>query len=267
MFSQQDIEKLQNQALEWTNSNILTADFAVQISVILIAFGFGIIFYRLLKPKIQDKINNLKVSHRFAEILRATSRLIMPLIALILMMIGVSITRSFTMDAGFADAVSKLLMAWIGIRLIVQFIENKFARQSAAWIIWTIAALSIFGVLDDTSTALDSLGLSVGDFRISALSVIKGLLALFALIYVANIFANIADRQINKISSLTPSSRVLITKISRVFLIVAALLIGITTAGIDLSLLAVFSGAVGFGGWLWFAKRHIKLVFRHDAFN
>ena len=138
-------------------------------------------------------------------------------------------------------------MAWIGIRIIVQFIQNTFMRQSAALIIWAIAALSIFGVLDETSAALDSLGIDFGDFRISALSITKGILALFALIYIASILANITERQINKVTSLTPSSRVLLTKISRVFLIVAALLIGITTAGIDLSLLAVFSGAVGLG--------------------
>ena len=65
--------------------------------------------------------------------------------------------------------------------------------------------------------------------------------------YAASMLGNISDRQINKISSLSPSSRVLITKIARVFLVIAALLIGITTAGIDLSLLAVFSGAVGLG--------------------
>ena len=65
--------------------------------------------------------------------------------------------------------------------------------------------------------------------------------------YGALFFANVLDRRLSSVRSLTPSSRVLISKISRVSLVVTALLIGITSAGIDLSLFAVFSGAVGLG--------------------
>jgi small-conductance mechanosensitive channel len=247
MFSQADLAKYQNEIMTWVQGNLLSMDFALQSSLILIAFGIGIIVHRSSKPRLQNRINSLKVHYRVAELLRSCIKLILPLATLIIMTIGISILQALGNEAGFAIAIAKLLMAWIGIRLIVRFIENKFARQMAGWVIWGIAALSIFGVLDETTGALNSLGIDMGDFRISALSITKGILALFALIYIANIIANIADRQIGKIDSLSPSSRVLITKIARVFLIVSALLIGITTAGIDLSLLAVFSGAVGLG--------------------
>ncbi|MEM6782000.1 MAG: mechanosensitive ion channel domain-containing protein [Pseudomonadota bacterium] len=247
MLSAEDIQKIQEQSIEWLNTNILGVDFALQIAVILVAFGAGLIGHKMARPWIQDKINSLKIPFKAAEVLRNISKLILPFIALLIMLMGTAIFGGMEMDNGFSDAVSKLLMAWIGIKIIVQFIQNTFMRQSASLIIWGIAALSIFGVLDETSAALDSLGVTIGDFRISALSITKGVLALFALIYIATLLANLADRQINKISSLKPSSRVLITKISRVFLIVSAVLIGVTTAGIDLSLLAVFSGAVGLG--------------------
>lgn len=247
MLTPEKIESLKSQALEWLNGNILTTDFGLQIGLILVAFGIGMIVHKIARPWLKDKINSLKIPYRMAEILRSLTKLILPLVSLLILLMTSAIIGGLDMDNRFSDAVTKLLMAWIGIRIIVQFIQNTFMRQSATLIIWAIAALSIFGVLDETSSALDSLGISIGEFRISALSVTKGILALFALIYIASILANLADRQINRISSLTPSSRVLLTKISRVFLIVTALLIGVTTAGIDLSLLAVFSGAVGLG--------------------
>jgi small-conductance mechanosensitive channel len=87
----------------------------------------------------------------------------------------------------------------------------------------------------------------MGEFRLSALSVIKGLFGIFILLYGALFFANLLDKRIQNSRSLNPSSRVLISKISRVALIVSALLIGVTSAGIDLSIFAVFSGAVGLG--------------------
>lgn len=247
MFDARNIQKLQSQTIDWLTTNIATLDFAIQVGVILAAFLIGMSVRSMIRPWLQDKINNLKIPFRVAEVLRNLTKLIMPTIALIIVAIGNAIALAQELNNGFMDPIAKLLGAWIVIRILVQLIQNKFMRQSAALVIWSIAALSIFGILDDTTAALDSLGINFGDVRISALTVIKGILALFAVIYIATILANVADRQINKISSLTPSSRVLLTKISRVFLMVSALLIGITTAGIDLSLLAVFSGAVGLG--------------------
>ena len=140
-----------------------------------------------------------------------------------------------------------ILLAWIFIRLVSQVIEQRFARNIISSIILGLMALSIFGVLDQTTATLDAIGFSIGEFRLSALSVAKGILGIFFLLYAALFLANITDKKINTVKSLNPSSRVLISKIARVFLVVTAILIGITSAGIDLSLFAVFSGAVGLG--------------------
>jgi small-conductance mechanosensitive channel len=94
---------------------------------------------------------------------------------------------------------------------------------------------------------LDSWAFEIGDFRLSALAVIKSILMIFALLYFAIFMSSFAERRIFKIKSLTRSSQVLMSKVLRVTLIVFALLIGVTSAGIDLSLFAVFGGAIGLG--------------------
>ena len=96
-------------------------------------------------------------------------------------------------------------------------------------------------------TTLDGLAFSIGDFRLSALAVIKSIIMLFALLYFAIFASTFAERKIFQVRSLTRSSQVLIAKIIRITLIVFALLIGVTSAGIDLSLFAVFGGAIGLG--------------------
>jgi len=113
--------------------------------------------------------------------------------------------------------------------------------------IWCVAALSIFGLLDQTTEILDSIGFSIGDFRLSALAVIKSVVYLFILIYVATFVSSFAERRVLKSTSLKRSSQVLIAKIIRVVLIAIAILIGVNISGIDLSLFAVFGGAIGLG--------------------
>lgn len=141
----------------------------------------------------------------------------------------------------------KLLLAWIVIRIAVQFFANTAVRNFFAITTLIIAAFSIFGVLDETMAALDSVAFSIGKFRLSALAVIKSFLSIVILLYMATFFSTFAERRVLKSKSLTRSSQVLIAKIIRITLITFALLIGVTSAGIDLSIFAVFSGAVGLG--------------------
>ena len=103
------------------------------------------------------------------------------------------------------------------------------------------------GLLDETVSILNNIGFSIGESKVTALAVIKAVILIFALLYAAFFLATLVERKLSNVSSLTPSSRVLISKILRVFLITMGLLVGITSAGVDLSLLAVFGGAIGLG--------------------
>ncbi|NQZ13885.1 MAG: mechanosensitive ion channel [Alphaproteobacteria bacterium] len=240
---------LQTKLIDWLTSQILTVEFGVQISIIGLAFILAFFAKRFIKPRLNEGLNKLTLPFRVIEALRNMLRLLTPTLMLIFLFIGVKAIMLAMVDTSvnFSEAVMKLLLAWIFIRILVQLIENRFARNIFAFTIWGLAALSIFGILDQTMTTLDAIGFNIGEFRLSALSVTKGILGIFILMYGALFVSNIVDKRISGVRSLNPSSRVLISKITRVTLFISALLIGITSAGIDLSLFAVFSGAVGLG--------------------
>ncbi len=239
----------QTKIIEWLSSHVLTVGFAVQSTLIGISIVLAFILTRTVKPKLNELINNLKIPYKATEILYNLLKVTTPLLAMIFIFIGSKIIgpTGFGLPITFAAAVSKLLLAWVFIRLVSQVIEQRFVRNIISFTVLGLVALSIFGVLDQTMATLDAIGFNIGDFRLSALSVAKGVLGIFVLMYVALFLANLTDRKIQTVKSLNPSSRVLISKISRVLLIVTAVLIGLTSAGIDLSLFAVFSGAVGLG--------------------
>lgn len=243
------IEETLEQALSWIQSVITNDNTIIQLFVISACFLIAAFVYVVIKNKVQRKIDSSEMPIRVKRILTNLRRLIFPIISVVLIFISAVIGASeqIGLDIRLSFGVLQVLLAWIVVRISVQFIANNLVRNIFALGIWIVLALSIFGVLDQTTTTLDAVGFNIGEFRLSALAIIKGMFALFALLYLAIFVSTFAERRILQIKSLNRSSQVLVAKITRVFLIVVALLIGVTSAGIDLSLFAVFGGAIGLG--------------------
>tara|TARA_R110002126_G_scaffold13118_3_gene56696 strand:- start:216931 stop:218268 length:1338 start_codon:yes stop_codon:yes gene_type:complete len=221
----------------------------IQVAIVLSALLVGFAIRRWVHPKIMHSLDHLDWPQRVETAIARVADLIMQVIAVvILVMISqVSLMEAPPFNASILVLASNLLVAWIIISALVQIINNPAARRTVSLVGWGIAALAIMGVLDETSAALDDFGINLGDFRMSALTLIKGVLSLFILVYLAVFIAAVLERKVQKARSISPSSKVLIGKVLRIILVTFAILIGITTAGVDLSLLAVLSGAIGLG--------------------
>jgi small-conductance mechanosensitive channel len=94
---------------------------------------------------------------------------------------------------------------------------------------------------------LDAAGFSIGDFRLSILLVIKVLVLMGALLWGAVALGNFLENRLQKLEDFSPSLRVLLGKVVKISLIILAVLVGIASLGIDLTIFAVFSGAIGVG--------------------
>ena len=250
MLESINIQQYFSRFLSLVQDHIYTSDFGLQFSLIGVALLLGAFVRKRFNPKIMSAIDESSLHYATKKILRNISRLILHIVALTILLLAGAILKSglvVEFDLYFLNAATALLLAWIVIRFIVQVIDNSMVRNMFAMTIWGVTALAILGVLDQTTSTLDSAGVNIGEFRISALSITKGTIALFILLYSALFVARLLERQVQKTSGLTLSSKVLISKIIRVTLVATALIIGITSAGVDLSLFAVFGGAIGLG--------------------
>jgi small-conductance mechanosensitive channel len=147
-----------------------------------------------------------------------------------------------------------LATAWVIISLVASLIRNPFVNRLVAVTAWTITALSILGLLDDTVAALDARAIYIGGIRVSALLILKTGVLLAVAVWAATATSNFLDRRVQHVSGLTPSIQVLLGKLIRIGVMTAAIIIVLSAAGIDLSVLAVFTGAIGVGVGLGMQK-------------
>ncbi|MCK5284863.1 MAG: mechanosensitive ion channel [Alphaproteobacteria bacterium] len=244
-----DIDKIWNTLVTWCGEHFWSIYTLYQVLIIIASFIIGAVFYRIVKRKSSQIIDNLEIPIRVKRSLNNIQRLIFHLTTLCMMFLITQLVSLALVDMNIylIEGIMKVLLAWIVIRIALQFVGNNMLRNFFALSIWIVAALSIFGILEQTATMLDAFGFNIGTFRLSTLAVIKGTFALFILLYLATFVSTFAERHVLRSKSLTRSSQVLIAKIVRITLITFALLIGVTSAGIDLSIFTVFSGAVGLG--------------------
>ncbi|HBN48830.1 MAG TPA: mechanosensitive ion channel protein MscS, partial [Thalassospira sp.] len=91
------------------------------------------------------------------------------------------------------------------------------------------------------------LALHIGQFRISVFGILKAMLSLAILLWVASFASRIFEQRIQKVHRLTPSVQVLMSKLLKLVLLSIAVLFALSTIGVDLTALAVFGGAIGVG--------------------
>ncbi len=142
---------------------------------------------------------------------------------------------------------ASLATAWVVIAIAASLIRHAFINRVVSIIAWSLAALSIVGLLDDVIAALDRAGFVIGGLRITALLALKTAALLLISLWGAVALSNFLDTRLRTYQDLTPSIQVLLGKLARVALITLAVLIVLGSVGIDFSALAIFSGAVGVG--------------------
>lgn len=235
---------LYEEVSDWLGSDLFAYASLAQIAFILLALVISWLFARLLisrTRRLQGEFPLLQRLSPYVEPLYA------PLFALLLIGVASVVGRGFEVPLYLLRVAASLLTAWLVIRLAVNFIRSKAVRQLVAALAWFIAALNILGLLDVITKTLDAARLTLGGVTISALAVISGLMAFFLLVWLALVVARIVESRIDSLSDVSPSARELVKKLARIALVLIAILVAFNMTGIDLTALAVFSGALGVG--------------------
>jgi small-conductance mechanosensitive channel len=242
------IENLQMRAEHWLLTQVLVWSTLGQIATVLAGLAIAYALSRPLRAALQRSIARSGVTEVASrELAAAAMAVAFPLLALVLLAVAVAVASGLGWPSLLMTTGVNLLAAWVVIRLLSRLIRNDFWSRLVAILAFGVATLNIVGLLEPTIVYLDQLGFRLANTRVSMLDILKGAVALGVLLWLALTASRLLERRVQRARSLTPSLRVLTSKLLRFSLIVLALVVALTSVGIDLTAFALFTGALGVG--------------------
>lgn len=223
---------------------------AYQIGIVLALVLLAHLAARLMEPRVNDWLRSRdgwpKWRMRLAVTLRNRLRLIF-FLAMIWPLVWIMREVTWPSRSYLLVVFAKLALAWLVIAVLTRLISNGVLRAMVRYAGWTWVTLSILGLTDDGRSLLDSIAVQIGTTRLSLWLILQAIVLLALLFAMARFVTATSTSRIRANTDISPSMQVLAVKALQVGLYGAAFFIGLKTVGVDLTGLAVLSGAIGVG--------------------
>jgi small-conductance mechanosensitive channel len=187
-------------------------------------------------------------------------RLAFPATALLLLWGGELALRGAGLITNEADArLLRLAMALVGALGVVRVVVYAMRRALTSVVLiggferaitllaWGVAALYVTGALADVIDWLDTTRVPIGKTTVSLWAMLSTVVTTLVSLLVAMWIGSLVETRVMAAPGLDRNFRVLLGRVARAVLILIALLVALAVSGIDLTVLSVFSGALGVG--------------------
>jgi small-conductance mechanosensitive channel len=222
---------------------------AWQIGVILMAFAIAWMINGVIRAYVMRHApEHWKIG------IGTFNRLLFPLSMLCIVLLSKWIL-GFWQHTAMLHLASNLLLAMAAVRLAVYAMRYiiapggvlKAIESALAMLIWLVLVAHLSGFLPELLAAMESIEFTIGKTKVNLLIVLQGLLTILVTIFTAMWFSRFIENKLMQVEQINANTRVVLSKVLRIFLLFIALLIGLSAVGLDLTLLSVFGGALGVG--------------------
>lgn len=221
----------------------------LQLGLVAVCLLASVPLGSVAESALEERIRRVRGNPQLLRFLALVLRRIKWIVASCLL--GVALLSARSLDLGFDTGVVAialaLIVAWVTISIVSRFIRNRALGRLVAWGAWSVVALQITGLFEEFSSTLDALSVRLGTVRVSAWLVLQVVVLCSALLWLASVTGNIAERQLARSRDLTPSLQVLIGKLLKIGLVLLAGSVALAVLGIDLTALTFVAGALGLG--------------------
>ncbi|MEM9269830.1 MAG: mechanosensitive ion channel domain-containing protein, partial [Pseudomonadota bacterium] len=233
-------------AVEWLTSPAAISQFALLILSYLIALGLNRRLQpwlsRLLDPGEAD--TTLAKARRFAMIFLP---LLLPLLAYALTALGEQATRSI-FGSGAVIAFGKRVFIFLAVRQIVLYIlTDPFLKLLGKYVFLPLAGIYVLGLLGPVEIWAAETRVGVGNIQMPILGIFQAVVFGGILFWLGRWSADTGTGYIRSQEEIRPPTRELAAKAFEMAVFAIALLLLFNILGLDLSTLALLSGAIGVG--------------------
>lgn len=230
--------------------NLLRPWNAYQLGIALTIFMAAHLISAIVKPRMHDWMRGLEgwPKWRIRSLVVFHRRLRMVLFVVLIWTV-VTVMREVTWPSRsyLLAIIANLATAWLIIAFATRLIQNALLRAIVRYGAWIWVTLSITGLAEETQSLLDSASFTIGETRLSLWLVLQAIVILAALLTGARLISSTTAATIRSNEDISPSMQVLAIKFLQVLLFGTAFFLGLRLVGVDLTGLAVLSGAIGVG--------------------
>lgn len=224
-----DLEAWLAHAVDWTVAHVLTLTTLGQLLGIALTFLVARLAARPLKRWVAAQPMQASAAERTRGVMLL---LITPAIWLLLQLILLQLAKELRLEHVPLRISINLLAAWLLIRLLTAPVRNPVMARLIAVVAWSVAALNILGILDQTMVLLEHAAIPMGKGKVLSLrAVLIAALALVIFVWMALIASQFVEQRLTRSQSFTPSARLLLTKIARFLLVAIAIVVGLGAEG------------------------------------
>ncbi|HCU65834.1 MAG TPA: mechanosensitive ion channel protein MscS [Rheinheimera sp.] len=234
-----------------TQNFLSQPNFIMQLAIIAVITAVGWWLNHWLQQRlIDDGSNNLR-----HVAISSSQRIFFPFFMALSLWLAAEIMLNFDFEVAVLQLLQPVALALGVIRLLVYMLRKAFLSSPLlktlepliSTLIWLVLVLHLAGWLSATLALIDQLALTVGTTRISLLMVLELIMLITAAFTVSLWLSEIISQRLKNSRSISPSMQVGLVKFSKFFLVTVAFLVALNAAGISMSSLAVFGGALGVG--------------------
>lgn len=224
-----------------------------QTGVLLICLTLAFLADRMVRGRIDHgAAARAENAWRFGR--GGLKRITFPLVALLLVLLARTLLRQW-MHVHLLSLAVPLLGSLAMIRVVFYVLRHTFGNSGwlapferiFAMLVWSAVALHILGLLPGLIELLEGIGFSVGKQKLNLWLLLQAACMVLATLLFALWLSGVVEARLLTAEGLDGNLRVVFARLSRAFLLLLAVLIGLPLVGIDLTTLSVFGGALGVG--------------------
>ena len=238
--------------LDLVVKTVTSQEFFLQLTVVVLT----IVVAWFLSSKLRDRLDasqnaendgTRRIRRRIGSIFYPVRELLFPAIGALLMGVAVAISGGFFHHTWLVKLVQGFYAFTLVLLISSKFVQSAYVKFFMNAVVMPIIALYAFSVLDDLIAVFDGVVLELGSIKFTLYGLIRTSIFGILLFWIGRLSNTKGQDLIRTRASLDETTRELALKSFQVALVVVFSLLFLQVAGIDLTALVVFGGAIGVG--------------------